>query len=476
MSNGVPPQKARLALLLQIIAFLILPLALIADEMTPTVRVGLIQNLGRLTSLTLTSTGEFQIKDTSGWSIDVKAGDNVAISLKPPEIQISVNGTEATPPKPPVRLVPANQDQTFEILSPNVRYSRYRGVLEISSRNHLVIVNELDLEHYLYGVLPVEIPATFQTEAQKALAVAARTYVLRNSLRHKADGYDVCDSVHCQGFCGASREFDWVRKAVDDTRGQVLVFDGELIHACYSADCGGATMNGEDYSPSARLPYLRSVADNPSGKASPVALPDAPAKNDPRRAPASPWLQTPDGGKENQVSRDSENETNADCNPPGQQDQPQDYCAGSPCHEWVITYEPQELAVRLKPWDAKIGNFKSMEFVEYDASDRVKSVLLKGEKGECRITGSQLREALGANKMKSTRAVMSVSPEGCIVIRGKGYGHGLGMCLYGAEGLARSKESITYVDILKHYYTGVEIKSISDIANQFVRASTSKQP
>ena len=103
-----------------------------------------------------------------------------------------------------------------------------------------------------------------------------------------------------------------------------------------------------------------------------------------------------------------------------------------------------------------------MEFTDYDCSGRVRTVVIKGDRGEYRMKGYQFRELFGEDVIKSTRMTLTVTPEGDYLIEGKGYGHGVGLCAFGADGLARSRKGITYVDILKHYYAGIEVKDIAD--------------
>ena len=103
-----------------------------------------------------------------------------------------------------------------------------------------------------------------------------------------------------------------------------------------------------------------------------------------------------------------------------------------------------------------------MEFGNYDCSGRVRTVIVKGDLGEYRMTGSRFRDFFGQSVIKSTKMTLTVTEDGAYAIDGRGYGHGVGLCAFGADGLARSDKKITYVDILKHYYTGIEIKSISD--------------
>ena len=426
----LPAPKPGIPIILASLGLFLFQAALSADTHGPMVRVGLISSIGKPRSLTISCNRPFEIagpanKDT----IATAKGQQVAFSAKEDGIEVTVAGTTSGTLKGPLRLTSNDDDAVFEIVSTKLRHSRYRRVLEISTNRTLAVVNELPLEDYVRGVVPVEVPAGFHAEAQKALTVAIRTYALKNLGSNRHNGYDVCDCSHCQGFAGASREAQWADKLVEGTYGQIMTYDGKPIAAVYSTDCGGVTQNNEDAGFGKEpWPYLRSVADNPEG-----------------RSPTSPLTPPRNGEGEN-------------CNP-----QSEDYCAACPYHSWSKTLKAEELTrVFSRLRSAKIGRFQSMQFTDYDCSGRVRTVTIRGDRGEYRMKGYQFRELFGEDVIKSTRMTLTATPEGDYLIEGKGYGHGVGLCAFGANGLAKSDKKITYVDILKHYYTGIEVKSISD--------------
>jgi peptidoglycan hydrolase-like amidase len=138
----------------------------------------------------------------------------------------------------------------------------YRGTVEVfgNVRNTLTVVNELPLEEYLLGVVPNELsPSTFgQLEALKAQAVAARTYIVKNTGQYRAEGYDICDTDQCQVYFGAGTEDPLSSRAVTETRGMVATYNGQPINALYSSTCGGRTEASENIFEE-KLPYLVSV-------------------------------------------------------------------------------------------------------------------------------------------------------------------------------------------------------------------------
>ncbi len=138
----------------------------------------------------------------------------------------------------------------------------YRGALEVSvnARGKLTVVNEVPLEEYLRGVVPAELgPAQYPAvEALKAQAVAARTYSFMKSA-HAADGFDRCALPHCQVYAGASAEHALSDRAISESAGLILTFEGAPAHAYFSSTCGGHTEAIENVFGEESLPYLRGV-------------------------------------------------------------------------------------------------------------------------------------------------------------------------------------------------------------------------
>jgi stage II sporulation protein D len=133
----------------------------------------------------------------------------------------------------------------------------YRGKLLIKNINgRLTIINDVGLEDYIKGVVPSEMPSSWEIEALKAQAIAARSYALANLGKQAKYGYDLKDNTEDQAYNGAGAETDRTNKAVDDTSGLVLTYDMKIISAYYSASAGGMTNTNSwgNY-----LPYLHSV-------------------------------------------------------------------------------------------------------------------------------------------------------------------------------------------------------------------------
>ncbi len=150
-----------------------------------------------------------------------------------------------------------------ESLVLGVDNDRYRGIVTVSvnSLGRLTVVNHLNFEDYLKGVVPNEIgggtAATF--EAIKAQAVAARTYAFKNLKQFEQDGYDLCATPRCQVYSALNTESASANRAIEETAGEVLTYGGEAINALYTSTCGGRTENAEFMFEGWDYPYLKSV-------------------------------------------------------------------------------------------------------------------------------------------------------------------------------------------------------------------------
>lgn len=282
----------------------------------------------------------------------------------------------------------------------------------------LHIVNILPLETYLRGVVPAEMPPSALPEALRAQAVVARTYALANRGRHRAQGYDLRDTTDDQVYGGVEAEREWADAAVRDTTGLVLMRGGRLVRAHYHADCGGATSPGEmagDYPPS--------VADIPLS-----------------------------GGP--------------------------DYCARGTYHTWRLRLSAEELARRLDAATRKeVGPLQEIILLEADVSGRARRVLVRGEQGCREMAGSAFRAMLGPTILKSTRFTVAREPGGAFIFQGRGYGHGRGLCQWGAIGMADAPYHHSFRTILSHYYPGTDLSDYGRGAETtFWRRATALPP
>lgn len=293
----------------------------------------------------------------------------------------------------------------------------YRGTIEVYAVEGagLNAVNELPLEDYLLGVVPIEIGARSSRElaAVAAQAVAARTYAVSHLRAREEMGFDVFGSVEDQAYGGMSAEREEATRAVRETAGRILTYEGLPIRAMYHSTCGGRTAAVEEVLDRAPAPYLRSVSD-----------------------------RAPDGT---------------------------DYCSISPRYRWVESLTPGELNGRVADQIDRIfgasaeqtGDIVGLRIAEHSRSGRVEALAFRGMRSEFVLERLDIRIALQDAEgriLGSTDFDLAIRPDGVIEIHGRGYGHGSGMCQWGAIGRARAGQS--WESILATYYPGAELVSV----------------
>jgi stage II sporulation protein D len=307
-----------------------------------------------------------------------------------------------------IRIKPEDADGLVEIIAPAAAHNRYRGALEIRTTptGTLRLVNEVPIEDYLRGVVASEMPASFELDALKAQAVAARTYALHGLARHAADGYNVCDGVCCQVYGGAAVEKERTDRAVAETRGRILTHNRQPILAMYHSDCGGITEAAANVGPAEGESYLRSVKDAPT-----------------------------DGGPE--------------------------FCVNGHAHHWSLTLTGEAVGRVLASCGHDVGDVGEIEIVSRDETGRVSRLQLRGDQGTAEIRATTFRLACGPTRIKSTNFTVAKTERG-FEFTGIGYGHGLGMCQYGANGRAAAPYCQSWDTILKEYYAGAEIEILGE--------------
>lgn len=248
-------------------------------EQKDIIRVGL-SNSGFSTfefnDITIIPTDTGSILDmASGARIkDVPKNTEIRTLMQNNEFFVVVNGRELIKnAKGPVVII-SNGKLGVKNLNRKGNPAFYRGMIELKSaypqgKNKFNIINVLDLQTYLKGVVPNEMPVSFGLNALKAQAVAARNYANRPQNVYK--NYDICDSTACQVYYGANSESPLSDRAVDETEGIFALYNKEPILALYSSTGGGITENYEAVYGSGNgfynsKPYLKSVKDNSSLK------------------------------------------------------------------------------------------------------------------------------------------------------------------------------------------------------------------
>jgi peptidoglycan hydrolase-like amidase len=349
------------------------------------------------------------------------------------------------------RLIPEDANATVTICSvltvsgftyerPEDR--RYAGIVEIylDRTGGLAALNEVDIDTYLRGVVPAEMPAMFPFDALKAQAIAARTVVMaQKATRHTNDPFELCAHVHCQVYCGVTRDDERSNRAIEETRGELLVSNGELVDAFYSAVCGGHTEDAE-------LTWLTPMRHPALGV--PCSCSDS--------------LDYPDLTTEAGVRRWIHSSPSVCCNPNNHNlPLPADY--GKKHFRWEISYTRSELEdiIRDKT-GADVGTLYDILPISRGKSGRLVEIEILGSRRNLRIKRElKIRRALAKTQLESSCFLVEVLPDSTglpmeIVFNGAGWGHGVGMCQCGAARMAL--DGMTYQQILEHYYSGAAVE------------------
>jgi stage II sporulation protein D len=336
----------------------------------------------------------------------------------------------------------------------SVNSKQYRGEIELRrfSGSDMTVINIVDLEQYLYGVVPKEIESYAPMEALKAQAVAARTFTYRSMGSYKKWDFDVVNTVASQVYGGYDAEKATTNQAVDETKGKKVLYNGRLASMHYFSSSGGMTEDNI-YVWGSDVPYLKSVPD--------------------------PY--------------EAENSYN---------------------YNWSRTFTAEDIKMKLFISGVEIGDIIDMTADEYTPAGRVRKLRIVGTSGSITYTNEDIRIILGDSgylpsrmftinsgsagsggtasvitdsgtssvNVFGARAVTSSGtyditaggsaikvlgasdsamitgnvPKGTYVLTGKGWGHGIGMSQEGAKGFARN--GYTYDQILKHYFTGVTVE------------------
>jgi stage II sporulation protein D len=272
------------------------------------------------------------------------------------------------------------------------------GVVEIKRnlKGRYRIINELDLEDYTRSVVGEEMGPKWPIEALKAQAVLARTYAMYRKSCRCAADYDLCSTVNSQVFTGGAKEKEGPSIAARETAGEILTYGGEPIEAVYHSTCGGETEDARNVW-DWKYPYLKSRV----------------------------------------------------CN----------YCKDSPYYAWKRSIPIPELDESLVQAGYMINGLRQIKVLERSPSQRILKLRLVGESGSVVMKGADFRKAAGYSKLPST--AFEAHREGVnFVFIGRGSGHGVGLCQFGAKGMA--EDGKTYREILQYYYPGATLSCLKD--------------
>lgn len=272
---------------------------------------------------------------------------------------------------------------------------RYRGVVDVLllADGKLLVVNQLEVEDYIKGVLYHEVSNRWPMEALKVQAVAARSYAFTQMQANVKKDFDVTNDIYSQVYGGRTSERYRTNLAVDATNGQVLMFQGKVLPAYFHATCGGHTEDAVELWPKQSLAPLKGVR----------------------------------------------------CI----------YCRESPHYFWKRNVRLKDIQDKLVAKGYDIGLIEDISVTKRNNSDRILSLLITDRTGkQMTISGKDFREIVGPNLVRSNNYFIVMQGYYCDFI-GKGWGHGVGMCQWGAQGM--SEQGFTYDKILQFYYPGSTI-------------------
>lgn len=263
----------------------------------------------------------------------------------------------------------------------------------------LLAVNAIELEDYLVGLINHEVSSAWSIEAVKAQAVVARTYALFQAGSSRDPRYDLESTVDDQVYGGSQTEDYRSAKAVRETAGEVMVDgDGDVVQAFYSSNCGGIT----------ELPQ------NVWGVSTPL-----------KKSVKDPW------------------------------------CKSAPNSSWTMSVNAADFGTKLRAAGHAGGNVSAVTVKRKTVAERALTVSVDASAGTSQMSGNELRRVLGYDKLKSARFSVERSDDGIFTFRGRGNGHGVGLCQWGAKGMADAGYS--YRQILGQYYPGLFLRGMDKI-------------
>jgi stage II sporulation protein D len=272
----------------------------------------------------------------------------------------------------------------------------YAGPLDLVKNGEgLAVVNEVPLEDYLVGVLRAEVGDKWPPEALRAQAIVARTYAAYHRVLSAAKPYHIVASTAHQQYAGRVPPASPLWGAVRETAGQVLLWEGELFPAFYHTESGGYTEDPRTVFAARNMPGLKPVR----------------------------------------------------C----------EFSVGSPHFYWSLDLKLADLAEILRRNDVNVGSVSAIDISERTPSLRAATVTVRGTRGSVRLRGNDFRRMIGYDTFKSTLFAVAVDAPWAH-FSGRGYGHGVGMCQWGAKGMAELGR--TARQILEFYYPGAVLTTL----------------
>ncbi|MFH1847965.1 MAG: SpoIID/LytB domain-containing protein [Candidatus Omnitrophota bacterium] len=370
--------------------FLILAVFLLAPSLLPAagdsnlVRVCVINGIS---GISLTVDGKYRMTDANTGQLIKQGGSlyRVKVYAKPKGILFGKDLLNTAR----IRIMPKRDGIIY------IDRWRFRGYVDIAvnENSRIKVINGIDMEDYLKGVLYHEVSHRWPYEALKAQAIAARTYAFYQKQVMAKKDFDVRSDIYSQVYGGRRSERYKTNKAVDLTKGKVLIYDGNIFPAYYHATCAGYTEDSGNLW-NINLPPLKGV----------------------------------------------------ECR----------FCARSKHLRWKKKLRLADIEAALREKGYPVKEITSIEILGRNRSNRINELLIKSDGGDITIFGKDLRQIAGPNVLRSNNYVVEVAGSHAVFM-GLGWGHGVGMCQWGAYFM--SLKGYTARQILNHYYPGAKIET-----------------
>lgn len=346
----------------------------------------------RAAEISFTPQGQFLASDNRGQVHELVANQKYRLKADAKNLRLGPFKMASE-----IRLKPRRMQGSIKIGS-----KRYEGaiIVRLNAEGTLTAIEELTIETYLLGVLPYEMEPNWPIEALKSQAVVARTFAYTQLGKYKRLGFDLTSDTRSQMYGGAREVPAAIRRAVEETRAEVLGFGGQILNVYYHACCGGHTTD-------------------------PRAVWGSDSKS-------SPPLQ---GVKDRS-------------------------CLASPFARWTAYFSNADIVAALQRHSNAAGPLKRIAVNERDRAGHVMSFTVKLGARTLDVSARDLRRWLGNNELKSTRILGVRRKSKGIEFLGSGSGHGVGLCQWGARLQASNGRS--YEQILRFYFPGSVLSVIDE--------------
>ncbi len=274
-----------------------------------------------------------------------------------------------------------------------VNKKKYRGEVEVLRKGgKLLVINVLDIESYLRGVVPSEMLPSWDQDALKAQAVCSRSFALYNIIRNRENDYHISSTT--QVYNGMEKEDPRTDKAIRATRGEVLYYKGKLLLSYFHTCCGGHTeYAGNVWEAGFRFPR-------------PVRC---------------------------------------------------SFCKNSPYYEWEVEISAKSLEKKLSK-DGVKGMKTIRPYRKSRFGDRITQLVIRCKDGKKKMKINRFRLLVGPDVVKSGLFTVREKKEDVFEFKGRGWGHGVGLCQWGAKDMA--DVGYSYESILKYYFPGSRLKKV----------------